>query len=417
MLGYAQMREVALWLQTTGPAQVQIEYADTARPAEKKRTPPLLTHDSTAYTAKFVIGPLEPGRTYRYQVYLNGKPVSLPYPLYFRTLPLWKWRTAPPDFRFVVGSCAFVNDSLYDRPGKPYGGEYEIFTSIARLKPDFMIWLGDNVYLREADWHSWSGIRYRYTHTRSLPELQPLLAACPHYAIWDDHDFGPNDSDRSFWARDLTRKAFTLFWANPSFGVPQAPEGLSTFFEWADAEFFLLDGRTYRTPNRRLTGTRQMFGPAQLEWLLDALKSSKATFKFVCTGSQILNPTTGYENFINFPEERDQLLRLIEAEGIPGVIFLTGDRHFSEVSFIRLRNGQRVYEITASPLTASPFTEAPQREENPYRLEGTLTPQRNFLLLSVSGPEKARTLTITAYNSAGQKLWEKSLSAQELQPK
>ncbi|RMF47393.1 MAG: hypothetical protein D6750_09155, partial [Bacteroidetes bacterium] len=157
--------------------------------------------------------------------------------------------------------------------------------------------------------------------------------------------------------------------------------------------------------------------PAQLEWLIEALKSSKATFKFVCTGSQILNPTTGYENFINFPEERDELLRLIEAEGIPGVIFLTGDRHFSEVSVIRLRNGQRVYDITASPLTASPFTDAPRREENPYRLEGTLTPQRNFLLLHLSGPEKARTLTITAYNSQGQKLWEKSLSAQDLQPK
>ncbi|RMF51076.1 MAG: hypothetical protein D6750_04195 [Bacteroidetes bacterium] len=169
MLGYAQMREVAIWLQTTGPAQVQLEYADTARPAEKKRTPPLFTQESTAYTAKFILGPLEPGRVYRYQVYLNGKPVSVPYPLYFRTLPLWKWRSAPPDFHFVVGSCAFVNDSAYDRPGPPYGGEYEIFSHIAQRKPDFMIWLGDNVYLREADWHSWSGIVYRYTHTRSLP--------------------------------------------------------------------------------------------------------------------------------------------------------------------------------------------------------------------------------------------------------
>lgn len=416
MLGYAQMREVALWLQTTGPAQVSIEYADTARPAEKKRTPPILTQESTGYTAKFILGPLEPGRTYRYQVYLNGKPVSLPYPLYFRTLPLWKWRSAPPDFRFVVGSCAFVGDSIYDRPGQPYGGEYEIFATIARLRPDFMVWLGDNVYLREADWHSWSGILYRYTHTRSLPELQPLLATCPHYAIWDDHDFGPNDSDRSFWARDLTRKAFMLFWVNPSFGVPQAPEGVSTFFEWGDAEFFLLDGRTYRTPNRRVTGDRHMFGPAQLQWLLDALKSSKATFKFVCTGSQVINPSSGYENLSNFPQERDEIFRLLEAEKITGVIFLTGDRHFSEISSIRLGTGQILYDITSSPLTASPFTAAPQRDKNPYRVEGTLTPRRNFLLLSVSGPEKNRQLTITAFSSSGEKLWEKTLAARELVP-
>ena len=100
---------------------------------------------------------------------------------------------ATPDFRFVIGSCAYINDPPYDRPGEPYGGEYEIFEQIAAQRPDFMIWLGDNVYLREPDWNSEAGILYRYTHTRSLPQLQKLLRICPHYAIWDDHDFGPND--------------------------------------------------------------------------------------------------------------------------------------------------------------------------------------------------------------------------------
>lgn len=417
MLGYAQLREVAIWVQTTAPATVQIAYADTAHPKLIHRTALLRTDSLKAYTATFRIGPLEPGRTYRYTILLNGKPYALPYQTYFRTLPQWRWRTAPPDFRFVIGSCAYINDSLYDRPGTPYGGEYEIFSSIAEKKPDFMLWLGDNIYLREADWNSRSGILYRYTHTRSLPELQPLLALCPHYAIWDDHDFGPNDSDRGFWARDLTREAFTLFWANPSFGVPAAPEGITTFFEWGDADFFLLDNRTYRAPNKRITGVRTMFGEAQIEWLIDALKSSRATFKFVASGSQILNPSGGYENLINFPAERELLLKRIEEEGITGVIFLTGDRHFSEISELTLPNGQKVYDITSSPLTAGPFTAAGERDRNPLRVAGTLTPQRNFLLLSVSGPERERILTITAFSSKGEALWTHTIPAKELRPK
>lgn len=417
MLGYAQLREVAIWVQTTAPATVQIAYADTAHPKLIHRTALLRTDSLKAYTATFRIGPLEPGRTYRYTILLNGKPYALPYQTYFRTLPQWRWRTAPPDFRFVIGSCAYINDSLYDRPGTPYGGEYEIFSSIAEKKPDFMLWLGDNIYLREADWNSRSGILYRYTHTRSLPELQPLLALCPHYAIWDDHDFGPNDSDRGFWARDLTREAFTLFWANPSFGVPAAPEGITTFFEWGDADFFLLDNRTYRAPNKRITGVRTMFGEAQIEWLIDALKSSRATFKFVASGSQILNPSGGYENLINFPGERELLLKRIEEEGITGVIFLTGDRHFSEISELTLPNGQKVYDITSSPLTAGPFTAAGERDRNPLRVAGTLTPQRNFLLLSVSGPERERILTITAFSSKGEALWTHTIPAKELRPK
>ncbi|MCS7188791.1 MAG: alkaline phosphatase D family protein [Bacteroidia bacterium] len=416
MLGYAQYREVAIWLQTTGPATVKIEYTDTLYPKVKYQTSPQHTTEERAYTAIFRIGPLQPGRVYAYAIYINDKPVKLSYPTYFRTLSQWKWRSAPPNFRFVIGSCAYVNDSLYDRPGELYGGEYEIFQSIANQKPDFMLWLGDNVYLRESDWNSFSGIVARYTHTRSLPQMQPLLSICPHYAIWDDHDFGPNDSDRGFWAKDWTKRAFTYFWANPSYGVPQAPEGISSFFEWSDVEFFLLDCRTYRAPNKRITGERTMLGKAQLEWLIDALKSSRATFKFVACGSQILSTTTGYENFINYPEERELLLKRIEEERIPGVIFLTGDRHFSEISVMKLGNGQKIYDITASPLTAGPFRGASEKDKNPLRIERTLTTQRNFLLLSVTGPERSRQLSIKAYDSKGTLLWEETIHSRELQP-
>ncbi|MCS6790700.1 MAG: alkaline phosphatase family protein [Bacteroidia bacterium] len=416
MQGYAQMREVGLWLQTNAPARVEIEYSDTTRPTQRLRTPPFFTKAEEAYTARIVIPNLEPGKVYSYKVFIEGRPVSLAYPTYFRTIPNWRWRQPPPNFRFAIGSCAFINDSLYDRPGEPYGGEYEVFSSILSQKPDFMIWLGDNIYLREADWNSRSGILYRYSHTRRLPQLQLLLAGCPHYAIWDDHDFGPNDSDRGFWAKNLTREAFTLFWMNPSYGVPQVPEGITTFFEWGDADFFLLDNRTYRAPNHRVTGQRTMFGEAQLEWLIDALKSSRATFKFVACGGQILNPTPAYENFINFAEERDKLLRRIQEEKIEGVIFLTGDRHFSEISVLTLPNGQKVYDITSSPLTSSPFRNAAQRDPNPLRLPFTLTTRRNFLLLEVEGAPPQRQIRVKAFSAQGEPLWEHIITAQELKP-
>src|SRR5690606_34340514 len=180
--------------------------------------------------------------------------------------------------------CTYINDEPYDRPGKPYGGGYEIFNAMYQEKPDMMMWLGDNVYLREVDWNSKTGIYYRYTHTRSLPELQPLLASTHHYAIWDDHDYGPNDADRSFWGKDMTLKAFKDFWANPNYGVG-GTEGITGTFFWEDCQFFLLDDRWYRSP---MPG-KEYFGQTQLNWLVDALRSSKATFKFICTGGQILN--------------------------------------------------------------------------------------------------------------------------------
>ena len=81
-----------------------------------------------------------------------------------------------------------------------------------------MIWLGDNVYFREPD-DSRTGVYHRYSHDRSLPELQPLLGSVHHYAIWDDHDYGPNNSDRSFIYKNITLQAFKDFWANPTYGL------------------------------------------------------------------------------------------------------------------------------------------------------------------------------------------------------
>jgi alkaline phosphatase D len=74
-----------------------------------------------------------------------------------------------------------------------------------------MVWMGDNIYLREADWSAESSIFRRYTHTRSHPLLQKLLGSTHHYATWDDHDYGPNNSDRSLWNKKITTTPLNFF--------------------------------------------------------------------------------------------------------------------------------------------------------------------------------------------------------------
>ena len=74
-----------------------------------------------------------------------------------------------------------------------------------------MLWLGDNTYYREPVFSA-SGMNYRYSHTREIPELQELLSSTHNYAIWDDHDyFGPNDADRSYKMRNEALEVFKNF--------------------------------------------------------------------------------------------------------------------------------------------------------------------------------------------------------------
>ncbi|QDK82340.1 alkaline phosphatase family protein [Spirosoma sp. KCTC 42546] len=412
MVGYSEMREVMLWVQTKQPAKVQIRYHEVDKPTVNYLTNEVQTNRQTAFTAHLLADQVEPGKKYTYELLIEGQKVSLPYPTQFQTQPLWQWRTDPPTFHFGVGSCTYVNEPEVDRPGKPYGDGYEIFTSIAAKKPDFMLWTGDNTYTREVDWNTRSGVLRRYTHTRSLPEMQPLLANTHNYATWDDHDYGPNDADRSYWLKPVTLEAFKLFWANPNFVFPEGCAG--TFF-WNDCQFFLLDDRTFRAPNDMPDGPEKAYyGDKQIQWLMDAMTFSKATFKFIVTGGQIVNPTEAFENYSIYGTERNRLFKAITDAKIPGVLFLTGDRHHSILHKLDRAGTYPLYDLTISPLTSSVAQPRADELKQPTYVANTLVAERNFGLLSVSGPLKDRVLTIKVYDQKGTERWTREIRANEL---
>ncbi len=406
MVGYAEMREVMLWVQTNKPATVKIKYWEKDKPENDFWTPTVTTKKINGFTAKLLADSVLPGKNYVYALFINNKKIDLPYATHFQSLTHWQYRTDPPEFTFAAGSGAYINEKRFDRPGKPYGGNYKIYESIANAQPDFMIWLGDNVYLREPDWNTWTGILHRYTHTRSTPQMQALLGSVHHYAILDDHDFGPNDCDGSFWNKTQTLNAFELFWANPSVGLPGI-KGAITFFSWGDVDFFLLDNRYHRSPNKRKTGKKTILGEKQLEWLKNALTYSKASFKIVVMGGQFLNPTDKWETYANygFMHERNELIDFIHQEELKGVIFLTGDRHHSELSILNKATAPTIYDITVSPLTSSPSRGA-QDEPNYLRVPGSFFNQPNYGLFSVSGKFRERVVNIRLIDENGKQLWQ-----------
>ncbi len=415
MVGHVEMRAAFLWVQTKASATVDFEWWDEATPERVARSLSVVTEAGRAFTAAATAAPLEPGRSYRYRVRVDGREAPRAWPLRFQTPPLWQWRTDPPDFTVATGSCLYINDPPYDRPGKPYGGEYHILQSIVAKQPQVMLWLGDNCYLREADFGALASVIYRYSHTRATPRLQPLLGACANYAIWDDHDFGPNDSDRSLPWQAHTRQAFDWFWANPTTGLPENPRLRATMFSWGDADFFLLDDRTERAPNARRTGPKPFLGAVQLRWLLDALVYSTATWKVVCVGNQVLNPVQDplIETYARYAEERKELLDALRAENVPGVLFLTGDRHASELTRLEREGTYPLYDLTISPLTAG-VTGRGEDEANTGRIPGTYLKARNFALLRFLGPADARALVIQVLRADGSLAWERRLEAKQL---
>ena len=418
MLGYIEMQEANIWVQTTEPAVIQVRY-EVAMGSEAGKT--MLSEKARANeynsnTGQIKIRDLEPGTTYKYEVLLDGKAVSRNYPTTFTTQELWQWRTDPPAFSAAFGSCLYTNDPKYDRPGEGYGGPSTILREINALNPDLMLWLGDNYYYREPDFYSMARLDYRIRDSRSLDDMQPLLANAVNLAIWDDHDYGPNNSDRTYRLREEALELFKRYWINPQYGTAQT-DGVFFRYKYADVEFFMMDDRYHRAPNRLDDPEKPFFGDEQLQWLKESLVNSRATFKIVAVGNQVTNVNGGHECFCNFESEYNELMSFLSDEGIEGVVFLSGDRHFTELLKNEREGAYPLYEFTSSPLSSGTYSSIDESPEfdNPNRVDGTIIyKERNFGMLRVSGKRDDRTLEFKAYTATGELKWTHEIHEKEL---
>jgi alkaline phosphatase D len=424
MLGYRSHREVFLSLEVKNAKTVALDYWLAGKP-ETKQT---LTQQDLAVTpaggqiAQFRVGMLEMGASYEYALAIDGEKITPAAPARFQTTTLWEWRTPPPDFSFLVGSCLYINEPRFDRPGDGYGKTRETLKLAAETGADFMVWLGDNWYYREADYSSISGLWHRAQHDRSIPEMQKLLGVMHHYATWDDHDYGPNDPNWSFEFKDEALSIFKAYWGNPSYGERDHP-GVYTKWYWGDAAFILMDDYFYRDdfrPNQDTEASKLQWGRRQMEWLKQSLlqihTQGHYTFKFIGNGTQFLQTLVRGSSHEGYRREREELLQFIAAHGITGVVFLTGDVHHSGV--YRRRVGQHwVYEITSSPLAAASWNvENSPKANDPLVVKGTLVGDQNFVQVRVTGADAERALVVTCTDKQGVKRFEHVIKATDIGP-
>jgi alkaline phosphatase D len=294
------------------------------------------------------------------------------------------------DIHFILGSCALLNTDV-TRIALP-GFSSDIFVNMRKRKADFMLWLGDNVYYLYPKQHSdiehmfMRNIRVRHQFTR----LRNLLMNQPNYAIWDDHDYGPDNSGKSWQLKDSSLTVFKSFWPNTYPEQSQFHGNYFTFKQY-DAEFFMTDDRYYRESP---SDTAAFLGETQLIWLKNKLLLSDASFKFIAIGSQVLNENNFGEGYRQYPKERTELLNFIAENNIKGVIFLSGDKHYAEFCRKDIK-GYPFYDFTSSPLTSPPLTRRIMGGfGNPARLPGTDFGRRNFGDIYISGPAGDRLCTM-----------------------
>lgn len=386
LVGVTTDATARLWIRADGPCEVTVRYRAAGDRAAFHAPRAVAARPDLDFTAEVLLEGLTPDTEYAYEVVVDGAPLERG-PFAFRTLP----RPGEGRVTIAFGSCVQLG-RFASQP---------IFGAIAAARPSAFVWLGDNWYYANDECDDPRALWARCRAQRECPSLLPLISGTPSFAQWDDHDYGPNDSDRTFDNKALTRSIFRAYF--PGTGEGEEGQGIYGHFSLGPVDLFMLDDRTFRdpasTPN---SPTKTLLGERQRRWLVEGLAASRAPLKVVATGSQFLARYHSFESWQTARDERDLILDAIRDRGVRGVLFISGDRHLAEViRYPAERVGHELWEVTSSPLANRTF-ERGGAVPNPDRVFVHAT-GNNFGWLEVDAAR--RTVKLELRDEQGQTLW------------
>ena len=342
MLGSVTDKEARFWVRTHQPAEVFVVVTDPVNPQLQFTSSTVNTGPESDYTTIARVTGLQPDTQYRYQVFIDSSAVEDEFT--FSTFPS---EGKPAKFEIGFGGCSGYT---------PW--HEHIWRTIEQYQFPLFLQTGDNVYIDDPERLTIN--EFCYYRRQSRPEYRSLTAGTSIAAIWDDHDFGDNDSwggpdiDSPSWKIPVW-EIFKQNWNNPSYGGGEDQPGCWFKFSIADVELFMLDDRYYRdNHNEPPTGRpATMLGPAQKEWLFDRIKKSTATFKVIVTSvpwAYGVKPGSS-DPWQGFMDEREELFSFFEKEKIDGIFLLSGDRHRADIWKIERENGYDLYDFENARLT------------------------------------------------------------------
>jgi alkaline phosphatase D len=403
VVGIIQNNQVPILIKTIAEGEVRIEYKRTNESTGRFTEWEKLS-DEYSNSTNLILTDLNSNTEYNYRVEFEDGNYSKWFR--FKTFPE---QGVAGKFNFIFSACL----------REKYMG-YNIFEQIKQSSPSFMALLGDQMYgdydgnlnklelylnndsIRQVmieegeiildDKTILEAFRKKYNRVFDI-NFQNVASSIPLMAIWDDHDYGMDNSDRTYPYKKEARKVFKENF--PDYSFVEDDGAIYYKFSIADVDIFVLDTRWYRSPMQNEDGElKTMLGKEQLEWLLNELKNSDAKFKIVFSsvplndyGGDTSSGRDGFDNWMGYTYERSKIFSFINDNDIKGVLVFSGDQHYPSAHILNwnsplnyvsgtensieysLENmGTAVFDFSASPLNykiATGHPLIPANQENP----------------------------------------------------
>jgi len=275
----------------------------------------------------------------------------------FKTLP-GASLAEPVEFVVVTGMnyAKFHGDDRIDQKQhleenntklpQPYAGPdkhlgYPALETILKLKPDFLVGTGDNVYYDTPDKpraETIPELRQKWHEQFVQPRYRDLFAAVPTYWEIDDHDYRIDDGDNTGDHKPSSAEGRQMMLEQ----LPVAPmddkdaKTYRTHRVSKDLQIWFPENRMYRSPNAMKDGPEKtIWGAEQKAWLKKTLKENDAPFKLLISPTPMVGPddlrkTDNHCDIGGFRHERDEFFKWLKENGLDQQNFfiVCGDRHW-----------------------------------------------------------------------------------------
>lgn len=264
--------------------------------------------------------------------------------------------------------------------------------------PKAFLFLGDTVY---ADTEDMTVKRAAYNRLAGHPGFRRMKATGPIWAIWDDHDYGYNDSGTAYKPKAVSQQVFLDAFEEPVGSARRKQNGIyfSEEIMWKKIriQFIFPDLRYFRSewkkgpPTELYSETHAiddsqaatMLGDVQWAWLRNTLERP-ADLRILISSTAVLTDDFPGERWGAFPREREKLFKFLRNSKGSWII-LSGDRHFAQVSRRTDILPYPLYELTSSGLNSSWADGI--RDKDRYRV-GQVMAEDNYGVLEIDATRK-----------------------------
>jgi alkaline phosphatase D len=260
----------------------------------------------------FRLDGLAPRTTYRYALRRGGR-IDTTRQGQFRT-----FGDGAFSFRMAMGACART------------GSRHPVFGAIRQANPDLFLHLGD-LHYEDIDTPAPAAFRraYRQVHA-STPQARLFRTTALAY-VWDDHDYGPNNSSRRAPGQDVAQQVYREYVPHYDLAPTARRAPIYQAFTVGRVRVLLTDLRSARTRNEAPDSVQTLMGEAQKAWFKRQLAAAQDRYPVIAWGSSV--PWIGSrddsdDHWGGFAEERREIATYIDSLGVADqLVVLSGDAH------------------------------------------------------------------------------------------